>query len=70
MQLIGETTTKSLEYLLEDITQFYSSTAGDRYKVEDPQVGQVSARIKNRLDKFRQVGLPKLCTVVSSSFME
>ncbi len=42
VQLIGETTTKSLEYLQEDIAQFYSSSAGVRYKIEAPQIGQVS----------------------------
>ena len=41
VQLIGETTTKSLEYLLEDITQFFNSSAGDKYKIDDPHVGQV-----------------------------
>ena len=43
MQLIGETTTKALEYLLEDITQFYNSKAGDVYKLEERelQLGQV-----------------------------
>ncbi len=46
VQLIGETTTKSLEYLLEDITQFYSSSSGDRYKINDPSIGQVSILLK------------------------
>ena len=43
VQLIGETTTKSLEYLLEDITQFYNSKAGDEYKIVEPHIGQVKS---------------------------
>ena len=43
VQLIGESTTKSLEYLLEDITQFYNSKAGDAYKILEPQIGQVKS---------------------------
>ena len=43
VQLIGEGTTKALEYLLEDITEFYSSKAGSSYKMEEGemQLGQV-----------------------------
>ena len=40
VQLIGESTTQCLEYLLEDITQFYNSKAGDAYRIKEPEIGQ------------------------------
>ena len=43
VQLIGETTTKALEYLQEDITQFYNSKAGYTLKIQNPQIGQVQS---------------------------
>ena len=45
VQLIGESTTKALEYLQEDITQFYNSRAGDALKIQDPQIGQVQSTL-------------------------
>lgn len=41
VQLIGENTTRALEYLLEDLTQFYNSSKGDGYMLKRPQIGQV-----------------------------
>lgn len=41
VQLIGENTTRALEYLLEDITQFYNSPKGDPYQLNKPHIGQV-----------------------------
>ena len=41
VQIIGETTTRTLEYLLEDLTQFYNSRGGDSYVLKKPIIGQV-----------------------------
>jgi hypothetical protein len=40
VQIIGETTTRTLEYLLEDLTQFYNSRGGDSYVLKKPIIGQ------------------------------
>ena len=41
LQIIGETTTRTLEYLLEDLTQYYNSSSGDSYMLKSPVIGQV-----------------------------
>lgn len=41
VQLIGENTTRTLEYLLEDLTQFYNTSKGDAYMLKKPRIGQV-----------------------------
>ena len=42
VQLIGNTTTKALEALQEDMTTFFNSKDGDGYAVKEPYIGQVS----------------------------
>ena len=44
VQIIGETTTRTLEYLLEDLSQFYNSTGGDSYMLKKPIIGQVNRK--------------------------
>ena len=41
IQLIGEKTTKALEYLQEDLSQFYSGSESDKYRIDTPYIGQV-----------------------------
>ena len=45
VQLIGETTTRTLEFLLEDLSQFYNSHKGDAYMIKKPHIGQVSSHM-------------------------
>ena len=42
VQLIGNTTTRALEALQEDMTTFFNSKDGDGYAIKEPYVGQVS----------------------------
>ena len=45
VQLIGEKTTKALEYLQEDLTQFYSGPETDKYRIDTPFIGQVHVHV-------------------------
>lgn len=42
LQLIGESTSKALESLQEDLTFFYKSLRGNEYVLKNPSVGEVS----------------------------